>query len=196
MWSNAFYRNPRLTVLFLGLVAVAGLSALQSLARQEDPTMARRFASVRTVFPGASALRVESLVTDKLEAELRELHEIREIDSDSRTGISSLHIELEARYNEEDVDEIWSKVRDRIEQARGEFPPGVGAPDFRDQTSTAITLLVGFTWEQDGAPQLGILTRLAEELENRLRNVPGTKETDLYGEAEEEIRAKPKKRSA
>jgi len=34
VWSNAFYRNPRLTALFLGLVIVAGLAALQSLARQ------------------------------------------------------------------------------------------------------------------------------------------------------------------
>jgi len=188
VWSNAFYRNPRLTALFLGLVIVAGLAALQSLARQEDPTLARRFGSVRTVFPGASALRVESLVTDKLEKELLELHEIREIQSESRTGISVLRLELDEQYEEEDVDEIWSKVRDRIDQARREFPPGVGAPDFEDQTSTAITLLVGFTWDREGPPQLGLMTRLAEELENRLRNVPGTKETDLHGEAEEEIR--------
>ena len=153
MWSNAFYRNPRLTALFLGLVVVAGLAALQSLARQEDPAMARRFATVRTVFPGASALRVEALVTEKLEAELRELHEIREISSDSRTGISSLRIELEAQYDEEDVDEIWSKVRDRIEQARAEFPPGVGTPDFQDMTSTAITLLVGFRWSRMASPR-------------------------------------------
>jgi len=188
VWSNLFYRNPRLTALFLGLVIVAGLAALQSLARQEDPTLARRFGTVRTVFPGASALRVESLVTDKLEAELRELHEIREITSESRTGLSVLRIELDQHYEEADVDEIWSKVRDRIEEARREFPPGAGAPDFEDQTSTAITLLVGLTWEQPGPPQMGLLTRLAEELENRLRNLPNTKETDLHGEAEEEIR--------
>jgi len=188
MWSNAFYRNPRLTLLSVGLVVVAGFAAFQSLARQEDPTLARRFGTVTTFFPGASALRVESLVTDKLESELQELHEIREITSESRTGLSVLRIELDERFREQDVDEIWSKVRDRIEQARREFPAGVGAPDFEDRTSTAVTLLVGLSWRQDEHPQLGLLTRLAEELENRLRNVPGTKETDLHGEAHEEIR--------
>lgn len=186
--NDLFFRNPRLTVLSLGLVVVAGLAALQSLARQEDPTLTRRFGSVVTLFPGASALRVETLVTDKLEAEIQELHEIVEIDSDSRTGVSSIRLEIAEQYEEEDVDEIWSKVRDRIEQARQEFPEGVGAPDFEDQTSTAITLLLGFTWEGAGPPPLGLLTRLAEELENRLRTVPGTKETELYGEAAEEIR--------
>ncbi len=186
--NDLFYRNPRLTVLALGLILVAGLAALQSLPRQEDPTLARRFGTVTTHFPGASALRVETLVTDKIEAELQELHEIREIDSDSRTGISFIRLELDEQYEEEDVDEIWSKVRDRVEQARGEFPDGVRPPVFEDQTSTAITLLVGFTWERDGPPQLALMTRLADELENRLRSLDGTKETKLYGEAEEEIR--------
>ncbi|HKK51204.1 MAG TPA: efflux RND transporter permease subunit, partial [Myxococcota bacterium] len=35
---------------------------------------------------------------------------------------------------------------------------------------------------------MGLLTRLAEELENRLRVLPGTKETQLYGEVAEELR--------
>jgi len=188
VWSNAFYRNPRLTVLALGFVLVAGLSALQSLARQEDPTLTRRFGTVTTFFPGASAQRVETLVTEKIEDEVMELHEVREIASDSRTGVSVLRIELDEEYGEEDVDEIWSKVRDRVERAQHTFPPGVGEPDVEDQTSTAVTLLVGLTWRQDDHPQVGLMTRLAEELSNRLRNLPYTKETDLHGEAEEEVR--------
>ena len=188
MASNLFYRNPRLTALTLGLVLVAGLSALQVLPRQEDPALARRFATVTTFFPGASALRVESLVTEKIESQLQELHEIEEIDSVSRTGVSVLQIELADRFEEADVDEVWSKVRDRIADAAAELPPGALPPEFEDRTSTAVTLLVGLTWEQAGAPELGLLSRLAEELENQLRNVTGTKETEVFGEAEEEVR--------
>ncbi len=186
MLENLFYRNRRLTVLAVFLIVVSGLAALRSLARQEDPALARRFGTVVTFWPGASALRVESLVTEKLEIELQELHEIEELDSISRTGVSVIQIELEDEYQEEDVDEIWSKVRDRL--AAVPLPPGAAAPDFEDRTSTAITLLAALWWEQDDAPQLDILSRLAEELENRLRNLPATKETELFGEAEEEIR--------
>lgn len=181
-----FYRNVRLTVLVIGLVLVAGLGALQALPRQEDPTLARRFGTVTTFYPGATAQRVESLVTEPIEERLQELHEINEIESLSRSGVSVIRIELQDRFEEADVDEIWSKVRDRIADAV--LPPGVIPPEFEDQTSTAVTLLVGLSWSDPGEAPLGLLTRLARELDNRLRNVANTKETELFGEAEEEIR--------
>ncbi|MDJ0867501.1 MAG: efflux RND transporter permease subunit [Myxococcota bacterium] len=186
--ANVFYRNPRLTALAIGLITVAGFAALQALARQEDPTLARRFGTVTTFYPGASALRVESLVTEKLESRIQELYEVAEIDSVSRSGVSMISIELDDRYEEADVDEIWSKVRDKLADAEAELPAGAGRPEFEDRTSTAVTVLAALTWAQPGAPQLGLLSRLAEELENRLRNLPYTKETDRFGEAEEEVR--------
>ena len=186
--GSLFYRNPRLTLLAIGLILVAGASAFQSLARQEDPTLSRRFGTVTTFFPGASALRVESLVTEKLEGRLQELHEIEELDSTSRTGLSVIQIQLADEYDEDTVDEVWSKVRDKLADARGELPAGVSDPEFADRTSTAVTLLVSLAWEGEGAAPLGVLTRLAEELENRLRNLPGTRETELHGEAAEEVR--------
>jgi multidrug efflux pump subunit AcrB len=102
--------------------------------------------------------------------------------------VSVLAIELEDRYDEVDVDEIWSKVRDKLADAARSRPAGSFPPEFEDRTTTALTLLVGLSWERDGEPPLGLLSRLAAELENRLRNVPDTRETELFGEAEEEIR--------
>jgi len=185
--ANLFFRNTRLTILVVGLVLVAGAVSLQSLARQEDPTLTRRFGTVTTFFPGASALRVESLVTEKLESRLQELHEIDELDSLSRTGVSVIQIDLADEYGADDVDEIWSKVRDKLSDAAVELPIGATEPEFEDRTSTAVTFLASLVWEGEGAVPMGLLSRLAEELENRLRNVPGTRETELFGEAEEEV---------
>jgi multidrug efflux pump subunit AcrB len=186
--AGVFVRNPRLTILTLGLIVVAGLGALATMPRQEDPTLTRRFGVVTTYWPGASAARVESLVTERIEQRLQELHEIAELDSLSRTGVSVVTMDLADHYGEADVDEIWSKVRDRLADAQRELPPGALAPEFEDRTTTALTLLVGFAWEGEGKAPVALLSRLAEELENRLRNLPGTKETELFGEAEEEIR--------
>lgn len=186
--ANLFYRNPRLTTLVVGLVLVAGLTALQSLPRQEDPTLSRRFAKVITQYPGATAERVESLVTDPLERRILELHEVREIDSLSRNGMSALRIELAEKYYEADVDQIWSKVRDAIADARADMPEGVGATEFRDLTTTAATLVVGLVWRGDGPAQMDVLTRLASDLENRFRSLPGTKEVESFGAVEEEVR--------
>ena len=71
MW-NLFYRNRRLLILTVGVIVVAGLASYQVLPRREDPELTDRFASVKTIFPGADAERVEALVTEKLEEEIRE----------------------------------------------------------------------------------------------------------------------------
>ena len=188
MLRSLFYRNPRLTILTIMLILIAGVSSLGSLSRAEDPAMARRFGTITTFFPGASALRVESMVTEPIEKELRELHEIDEIISNSRTGVSVITIKFHDRYGYDDVDAVWSKVRDRVGDAAARLPSTAGVPDVRDRTSTAVTLLPAFVWKGEGEAPMGILTRFAEELENRLRNLDGTKETELIGEAAEEMR--------
>lgn len=186
--SDLFYRQKRLLGLVLGIIFVAGLGALQTLERQEDPALSRRYADIVTIYPGATADRVESLVTEKIEARLQELHEIDTISSISRTGISTINVGLEDQYDEAVVDEIWSRVRDKLADVEADLPALASSPVFEDRTSTAVTLLMGFTWEGEGEPPLALLSRMAEELESQLRVLPGTKETQLYGEAVEELR--------
>jgi multidrug efflux pump subunit AcrB len=186
--STLFFRNPRLTALTIGLILVAGLSGLRALPRQEDPAMARRFASITTFYPGAGADRIESLVTEKIEARLQELHEVKDIESTSRTGVSAMKVVLHDRYGDDEVEEVWSKVRDKLADAQAELPAGAKAPEFQDQTSTAVTLVAALVWEGQGPPQRAVITRLARALEVRLRNLPGTEEVELFGEADEEIR--------
>jgi multidrug efflux pump subunit AcrB len=185
---NLFYRNPRLTALVVGLILVAGVASLQGLPRQEDPALSRRFAMITTFYPGATAERVESLVTDPIEKRVLELHEVHEVQSLSRSGVSTMRLELGDRYYEDDVDQIWSKVRDKIADARAEMPPDTGPSEFRDLTTTAATLVVALVWKNEGPVQIDLLSRLAADLENRFRSFPGTKEVEVYGGADEEVR--------
>lgn len=186
--SDLFYRNPRLTVLAIGFIVVAGLAALQTLARQEDPTMTRRFAQVETVLPGATAARVEALITEKLEGKLREISEIRELRSMSRAGRSIIIIQLADKVGPDTADIVWSEIRDKLAETEADLPAGAGRPTLEVREPIASTLVVAFTWDGAGEVQLGMLTRLARDLETRLANVGGTRETTLYGQAVEEIR--------
>ena len=89
---NLFFRNRRLLALVLVLILVSGLSSVHVLPRLEDPTLQQRAGKVVAFFPGASAARVESLVTEKIEKELEELEEIRVLRSASRKGIATITI--------------------------------------------------------------------------------------------------------
>jgi multidrug efflux pump subunit AcrB len=186
--ETLYFRNPRLLLLTVAVIVVGGLSAYAVLPRAEDPTLARRFGTVFTRYPGASAERVEALVTEKLEDELQEIEEIKILESTSRFGISVINMELRDDISPAELDPIWSRVRDQISEAEAQLPERTLKPELEQHTIHAYTLVYALRWMQDEEPPYAILRRVARTLEDALRVVPGTAEVDLYGDPDEEIR--------
>ena len=170
--SNLFYRSPRLLSLTLLLISVAGFASLELLPRAEDPELTSRNAQIFTLFPGADAARTEALVTDAIEDMLAEYEEIKEIKSISRAGISTVAIELLDAIDE--TSPIWTEIRDDLSALRTELPAGAREPEFVEIELAAYTWLVGLTWNLEGPAERGILGRMAEDLADELRAIPGT----------------------
>ncbi|NOZ39325.1 MAG: efflux RND transporter permease subunit, partial [Planctomycetes bacterium] len=188
--SSLFFDNRRLLTLAISLILVAGLSSYYVLPRMEDPVLTQRAAIINTQLPGASAERVEALITEKLEEELQEIEEIKEIRSTSRNGISTIIIEL--KDNIYQVDEVWSRVRDKLDDAQPGLPIAANDPDFELLKVTAYASIVALVWDlppasSNTAPNYAILRRQAETLEDLLRAIPGTRDVDTYGDPQEEI---------
>lgn len=187
-WYTLFYRRGHLLVLSLVILMVAGMSALNSLPRLEDPRIDTRNALVITSYPGASAERVEALVSDVLEDRLREIYEIKEVKSTSRAGISIITIETQDWIDNSSNEQLFSEIRDAISAASASFPDGVASPVFDEKRgATAFTLLLALKATHLQNTPLTLTGRLAEELTDRLRNVSGTELVRIYGAPEEEI---------
>jgi len=184
--GSLFLRNPRLLVLTIALIAVAGLSAFSLLPRREDPELVARFAIITTPYPGASAARVEALVTEKIEDALRQHDEIKDLYSSSRAGISVVQVEL--RDDIDDPDPTWSRLRDEIDRVARDLPDGAAKPDLDESDVDAFAVIVGLRWSGTPPPPLAVMQRLAKQLEDRIRDVPGTKETKVFGKSPEEVR--------
>jgi multidrug efflux pump subunit AcrB len=180
-----FYRNIRLLILTIVMIIAWGISSFQSLPRQEDPELISRTAVVKTAYPGANAERVEALVTEPLEAEISEIEEIKTLESDSRVGFSTVSVELVDRIT--NAQPIWSKVRDEMDDASVQFPPGAAEPELDEAKIKAYTIIASLTWNQPGEPNYAVLRRYAEELEVLMRGVQGTEEVEAFGEPNEEI---------
>ncbi len=186
--ETLYFRNQHLLWLTMAVIVVGGVSALVTLPRLEDPRIVNRGPIVVTPVPGASAERVESLVTHVLEDGLNEIEAIKDLDSTSRSGVSVISIELEPWVTAETNEQIFAEIRDEVGDVAARLPPEAGAPVVDDERDpAAFTLIVGLSWDGEGEPQVGLLNRLAEELADRLRNVGGTEIVRLYGEPEEEI---------
>ncbi len=182
--SDYFYRHPRLLILAISLIVVAGISSFLVLPRMEDPLLTQRVSIITTIYPGADAERVEALVTEPIEHVLREIEEIKEVRSSSRSAASMVTVTL--NDNVYDVDEVWSRVRDKLNDARADFPATVLEPDFRTTEIKAYATIVALVWDHDSTPNYAILRRHAEALEDRLLALGGTEKSKMFGDPEEE----------
>lgn len=182
---KAFVENGRLVSLVIALLLVAGFGAISSLPRTEDPHITNRFASVITPYPGASAERVEALVTEVLENQLRRLEEIKLIQSTSRPGISVIQLELKDTVMA--TDPVWSRARDLLADAKNTLPDGTQTPTLDDQIGYAYTAILSLVWNTNTPVRVDMLNRYAKELQSRLRLLSGTDFVKLYGAPTEEI---------
>ena len=144
---KAFVENGRLVSLVIALLLVAGFGAISSLPRTEDPHITNRFASVITPYPGASAERVEALVTEVIENQLRRLEEIKLIQSTSRPGISVIQLELKDTVKE--TAPVWSRARDLLADAKINLPEGIQSPTLDDQIGYAYTAILSLVWNSN-----------------------------------------------
>ncbi len=183
---NVFFHNRRLLAVTILMIVVAGISAFLSLPRLEDPELVPRRALAFTRVPGANASRVETLVTKKIEDRLLdEIEQIKELESISRAGISTITIELGDEVP--NVDEIWSRVRDELREAEADLPEDALPPSLENLEIRGHALIAAVTWADTQQPNHAILIRLAQELEELLRGLRGTESVEVYGAPKEEI---------
>ena len=182
-----FYRNIRLLILTIILICVWGFSSYFTLPRLEDPELVSRNASVKTFFPGADAARIEALITDKIEDKFTEIEEIKDYSSTSSSGSSIIIIELKDGVQKSEVDGIWSRVQNQLDEVKPELPTGASEPELEKIKIKAYALITALTWQQDDRPNYAILNRQAEVLKDRIQAIAGTEEVEIYGDRDEEI---------
>ena len=79
MMARFLFENPRILFLTVCVIVGAGLSSIWVMPRLEDPILGKRVAVISTVFPGADARRVESLVWLVACASVDEAHAYRHL---------------------------------------------------------------------------------------------------------------------
>lgn len=180
-----FLFNRRVLALSVLFLFALGLGAIQTVSRSEDPTIKARIAGVTTIYPGASATRVEALVTQIIEEELRTLPEIDELSSTSRAGVSIVQVTLADRIT--DVAPVWSRVRDKLADIEPLLPTESTPPDLNDEGGYAYTVLYAVSSSPGRDVDRLILQRYAEALSELLRGVPGTDYVAIHGDSPEVV---------
>jgi len=136
-------KNNRTAFVVFLIVILAGVFAFQSVPRLETPDFTIRVAIVITQFPGASPKKIEELITDKLEAKFQEMPEVAVIESQSLTGVSIVSVECNSKYM--DMQPIWTRLRNKVDDVKSELPQGVYGPYVDDEFGDVFPVLIALT---------------------------------------------------
>jgi multidrug efflux pump len=182
--TRAAIERSRVTVVFVLIVVFAGYFAYKNAPRAEDPGFPIRVALIKTFFPGASAERVEQLVSDKIEKAIQQMPELDKVNSTNKTGVSLVFVNLKESYKAHELRRIWDSMRRKVDQARAELPNGVVGPFINDEFGDVFGIVIGLTG--DGL-EYRELKDVADEVRDELLRIPDVAKVDIFGAQEERV---------
>ena len=95
-------------------------------------------------------------------------------------------VELKEDVDPSLIEDAWSEVQDKIDQAKVNLPRNVDTELIRSSGPPA-TLIYAIKWMEDGPPPKILMTRVADDLRLELAYGGGTDKAFLFGGTEEEV---------
>ena len=124
--SSWCIRNPVPPIVLFIALLLAGLIAFGQMTITNNPDIDFPAASVGVSQPGAAPSEMEKQVTQKIEAAVRGVTGVDEIDSSVREGYSNTFIQFQIGTP---TDRAVNDVRNAVSQARADMPEGILEPD-------------------------------------------------------------------
>ena len=175
-----------LSFIVMVLSVAGGWSAYQSMPRFEDPEFTIRTALIYTAYPGASPRQVAEEITRPLETALQELPEVDAIKAASSAGASVIHVDIKYEFSKSksDLQSIWTKLRNKVNDAAARLPSEAAKPIVNDDFGDVYGFYYLLTGEGYSKAEL---RRYAKELRMDLLQVDGVAKVSLLGEEQEAI---------
>ncbi|WP_404710569.1 efflux RND transporter permease subunit [Sphingomonas sp. MMS24-J13] len=121
-WS---IRNPVPSIVLFAALTLAGLVSFTRMSINQSPEITFPGVVVSISQPGAAPTELENQITQRVEAAVRNLEGVDEINSTLTEGNSETFVQFTM---ETPVDRATTDVRDAISQIRGQLPDGILEP--------------------------------------------------------------------
>ncbi len=182
--TAAALRRSRFTIVAAIALFLSGLVALLDFPATEEPFVQVRAATVEAYLPGATSDRTEQLVAKPIEERLREIAEVKTIETIVRPGSLFIAITLHDGTAASQLPAIWQRVRVKMDEVRGQLPDGTSPIIINDEFARVAVRSLALTGKGYSAGQLQDWARIARE---RLQTVAGVERISLHGVREERV---------
>ena len=175
-----FARHPTAANLLMIAIVVSGTLSLGRLRRETFPDFRPREVQVTVPYPGANARDVEEGVLQRIEDAIDGVRFVEEVRGDARNNLGSVTIEMTEGGE-------WTAFKDEIDTAIAsidDFPDRTEEPLIEELHTTDPVLNVIVAGDMLAAD----LKSYAEELKNRLQQVPHVSLIEIEGFSERQLR--------
>ncbi len=177
----AGFGRVRAVVLMFLLLLGAGAYAYWTIPKEAAPEITIPTFIVNVVYSGISAEDSARLLVRPMERQLQGMPGLRRLSAQAGEGFAILNVEFEPGS---DTQEALIEVRDKVEIARTDLPPGAEEPTITEiDTSLFPVLTLGLS----GPVPERALVSLARDLRDRIEGVAGVLEVDMAGDREDMI---------
>lgn len=177
-------KKYRISYILVAAVFFIGMISLYSIPKESSPSIKFGMVSVATAYPGTNPVDMDSLVTDKLYKEIKDIDGIKKITSTSSLGISAISVELEPSAKTADV---IAEIRNNI--GRAQLPTDAKAPTVTEiKTDTNRMFTVSLYSQDETKVNVQKLRELAQELKDKIEKVSGIESVDFDGTNAYELR--------
>ncbi|MCG9633197.1 efflux RND transporter permease subunit [Vibrio sp. Isolate30] len=179
-----FIRNKVISWMLSLIFLIGGVSAFFGLGRLEDPAFTIKDAMVVTSYPGATPQQVEEEVTYPLEKAIQQLTYVDEVNSISSRGLSQVTVTMKNNYGPDDLPQIWDELRRKVNDLKGQLPPGVNEPQVIDDFGDVYGILLAVTGEGYSYKEL---LDYIDYLRRELELVDGVSKVSVSGAQQEQV---------
>ena len=179
-----FIRNKVISWMLSLIFLIGGVAAFFGLGRLEDPAFTIKDAMVVTSYPGATPQQVEEEVTYPLEKAIQQLTYVDEVNSISSRGLSQVTVTMKNNYGPDDLPQIWDELRRKVNDLKGQLPPGVNDPKVIDDFGDVYGILLAVTGEGYSYKEL---LDYIDYLRRELELVDGVSKVSVSGAQQEQV---------
>lgn len=173
--------HPTSVLVLMVILTLAGIGSYLAIPRESNPEITIPNVIVNTIYPGVAPRDIETLITRPIEDELNTIADVKTITSTSVEGYSSINAEFTAGT---DMNEALQQVREKVDLAKPDLPSAAEEPQvFEINFSDFPIMQVNIAGDYD----LVRLREVAEDVQDRLEQIPSVLEVSLAGGLEREV---------
>ena len=176
-------RYRKLIYFLVAAMVAFGIYSLFAINKDEFPTFQIKDGLVVGVYPGANAQEVEEQLTRPLEEILFKFAEVRRTTySYTQDGICYIFVKLQCPAKQKN--EVWSKIKLKLNASRILLPSGVLTVQVMDEFSAVSSVLLALQADDKSYREL---EDYADQLKNELYTIPALSNVKILGTQKEEI---------